>query len=391
MDCWGSCAGLGYGLSRRRFLLAVLLASCSWLLVSSLDWRDIYLSDYLPYHPLQCAGAPGAAGLELIERLQSQGYQGFQVSYSTAGLGFDCAVGWGRREFPPEPVSLHSRFRYASVSKVFTAMVAQALVADGTIAEDTKLVEALGLHGKLLDARVGLITLGDLLRHRAGFARWEHDPMLVSDPWCPRAPDGLQYMRLDYPPHQKFAYSNLGYCLLGRALAKVMHEPERELIGGWLRTVPGGARSIDMVRRGGYLEGEVSLYPDAAERIDPLRDVDYASLVSVGGWLGNAADLRDVGKFIYRDYLSRFITGQLGQGDSDCEPKVLYGCHGRVFYLYQGSSGKRMFFHDGSLPGVTSFLGIFQDGSVLVFLANSRSVKERPNREVIKALYKFAN
>lgn len=372
--------------------MLVFLASSLLLLVLSFNWRAIYLSDYISYHPLQCDGEPGAMGLELIGRLQGMGYPGLQLSYSSAtGRVFDCAAGWGKRELPSEPVSLSSRFRYASISKIFTAMVALALAKKGVISDNEKLVNVLGLQGPFLDPRMKAVTLGNLLRHRGGFARWERDPMLVADPWCPRDPAGLQHLRLDYSPGQRFAYSNLGYCLLGSALAKATHESERELIEDWLQASLGSVHSIGVVKRGRYLERDVKLYPNAAERLDSLGEVNYASLVSVGGWLGSATDLRVLGESIYQNYIRRTATRQQEWGDAVCELRVLYSCHGKVFYLFRGDRGKLMFFHDGSLPGVTSFLGVFEDGSVLVFLANSRPVKNRPNEDVVKVLYDFAN
>lgn len=392
MVCLPGCGVLGCVLCRPKLVLLTLLVGSLLLLKLSFDYRNNYLSDYFFYYPSHCRGDAGSAAFELINKLHALGYTGFQLSYSSpSGRTFDCAAGWRRREFPFQSVSLSSRFRYASVSKVFTSMVTMELIQKGVISESDKLVKILGLQGAFLDARIKKITLGDLLRHRAGFARGEYDPMFAADPWCPRNPSRLQALRLNYAPGQKYAYSNLGYCLLGSALAKVAHKSERDLISAWLHFSLASAHSIDMVEQGQYLEGEVKIYPGAGEHIDPIRDINYSSLVSVGGWLGSATDLRGVGEVIYRGYLSGRAVDEKVWRDSDCELGVIYSCHGKVFYSYRENSKKLMFFRDGSLPGVTSFLGAFDDGSTIVFLANSRLLKNRPNERVIKALYEFVN
>ena len=90
---------------------------------------------------------------------------------------------------------------------------------------------------KLVDARWGQITVRQLLFHTAGFDRnASFDPMFRSDEIAkatkttpPAGPMAiLRYMLaqpLDFEPGARFAYSNFGYCLLGRAIEKVSGRP----------------------------------------------------------------------------------------------------------------------------------------------------------------------
>ena len=137
------------------------------------------------------------------------------------------------------PVTPRTRFRLGSLSKPITAVAILQLVAEGRLRLDDRVLPLLGDLAPPLkairDPRVHAITVRHLLQHTGGF-----DRELSGDPvFMPRAGEALARQnaeppptcqlalrvvledRLDFDPGSRFAYSNLGYCILGRIIERV--------------------------------------------------------------------------------------------------------------------------------------------------------------------------
>lgn len=162
---------------------------------------------------------------------------GASVAVSRQGkLVYARGIGWIDRE-RTTPVQPDSLFRIASVSKPITAVAVLKLVEEGLIDLDAPAVGYLaGLpppDGAEVDPRWEQITVRHLLHHAGGFDRGQSgDPMfrprttaeaLGAKP--PATADLIvRYMRgqrLDFDPGSREAYSNFGYCVLGRVIEAV--------------------------------------------------------------------------------------------------------------------------------------------------------------------------
>jgi CubicO group peptidase (beta-lactamase class C family) len=145
-----------------------------------------------------------------------------------------------RRE-PARPLSL---FRIASISKPFTSTAVFQLVQQGRLRLDDKVFAILKLQpflerGARLDERIHAITVHHCLQHTAGWDRDKgFDPMgaaaaeEVAHALGVPLPIGPEHIirytmgrPLDWNPGTKYAYSNFGYCVLGRVIeaASGMH------------------------------------------------------------------------------------------------------------------------------------------------------------------------
>jgi D-alanyl-D-alanine carboxypeptidase len=120
------------------------------------------------------------------------------------------------------PVTLDTGFRIASISKTFTATAILQLRDAGKLGLD----DPVARHLNWFDLRYESspqITIRNLLTHTAGLPRDSHTPMWTA---C-AAPDwdefvaGTRQRRLTRPPYDRFAYSNLGYALLGGIVTAV--------------------------------------------------------------------------------------------------------------------------------------------------------------------------
>lgn len=326
-------------------------------------WRSGILLERWP-RPLHCSAAAPEWVDELVEFSGELGWPGFQLAYiDSQGQQLDCAAGWAGFLRPMRDDHV---MRYVSLSKIFTSLVMAQLFAEERLYPDDLLVVRLGIAGPFADPRIAQITLDQLLRHTAGFDRSAgFDPMLVAQPWCPDRLQSLSGVQLDYAPGSQYAYSNLGYCLLGAVIAEVEKDTldsvyRRRLLSG------SSPLSIAAIGRGEVRTQEPARYFDSAETVDDLLLLDYESLLAVGAWTGTARDLL----MVLNERFER--EGRWLLDDFQCSPATWRACHGSALYAYRQTGGPLMYWRDGSLPGVSAFFGAFEDGSRIVVLANGR-------------------
>ncbi len=133
------------------------------------------------------------------------------------------------------PVDENTLFRMGSINKTLTAVMMMQLVEQGKVKLDDKAMPyftKLAIQPKTIeDPRVQDITVRQLLQHSAGFDRslsGDHffQPRLRevsqrqnSEPVTCEAiiKDALEN-KLDFTPGERFAYSNTGYCMLGKII-----------------------------------------------------------------------------------------------------------------------------------------------------------------------------
>lgn len=346
-------------------------------------WRSGVLLRGLP-RPVACSAEEPQWLKQLVDLSRDLDWPGFQLSYvDPQGSRVDCAIGWAGSM---RPMQVDHIMRYASLSKLFTSLVMAQLFVERRLGPDDLLVARLGgeVAGAFADARVGQITLNQLLRHTAGFDRLvSADPMLVAQPWCPGYLERLRLVRLDHAPGSHYAYSNLGYCLLGAVIAKAEGEAleqvyRRRLFAG--QALP----SIAPVGRGEVRPGEPARYFEFPESQDALLAVDYESFLAIGAWTGTA-----------RDLLSLLMVQFDGGGSSllelpPCNAFAWRGCHGPALYAFRQPGSQLMYWRDGSLPGVSAFAGFLDDGSKIVVLANGRHVAWKADSDRLgQAVYRW--
>ena len=136
------------------------------------------------------------------------------------------------------PVDENTLFRMGSINKTLTAVILMQLVEQGKVKLDDKAMPyfaKLGIQPKTIeDPRVQEITVRQLLQHSAGFDRnisGDHffQPRLrevanrqKTEPVTCQAvvKDALE-TKLDFTPGERYAYSNTGYCMLGKIIEAV--------------------------------------------------------------------------------------------------------------------------------------------------------------------------
>jgi D-alanyl-D-alanine carboxypeptidase len=123
-----------------------------------------------------------------------------------------------------------TKFRIASVSKMFTAVAVMQLVDEGSIELDKSFTAQLGLDGPFADPRVATVTVRQLLSHMSGFGA-AHGIFFGHgvDTWHQAADNALGQV-LQSDPGTAFQYSNTNFCLLGLLLESVTGQPFETVI-----------------------------------------------------------------------------------------------------------------------------------------------------------------
>jgi len=126
------------------------------------------------------------------------------------------------------PATARTVYQQGSISSTFTALAIMQLVAQGKVDLDAPVTRYLPQFSMVMPAGQSLqaITIRRLLSHHAGLplsqfkGMWEEQPISLQQ-WQTQMKD----VAASYPVDYVFAYSNLGYDLLGRVVEVVSGQP----------------------------------------------------------------------------------------------------------------------------------------------------------------------
>ena len=225
-------------------------------------------------------------------------------------LVYTRGYGWADREskVAVKPTSL---FRIASISKPFTAVAVLKLVEAGKLDLNAHVFDLLASRPDALrfdqanqDVRWRQITVRHLLQHTGGWDRDKSfDPMFrpraiakafgIASPPTPRVI--IRYMLgqpLDFDPGTRYAYSNFGYCVLGRIIEKIGGTSYEKFVQEKVLAPIGVRRMrIGASLEGNRVQGEVRYYmrqDDLAESVfDDSPSSGFPSDAQRGGNTSN--------------------------------------------------------------------------------------------------------
>ncbi|HVW00341.1 MAG TPA: serine hydrolase, partial [Planctomycetaceae bacterium] len=314
--------------------------------------------------------------------------------------------GWSDRE-AHEPVQPGSLFRIASLSKPITGVAVLQLVEQGRLKLSDRVHELLGLPDPT-DPRLREITVEQLLHHTAG---WDSQksiepmflPLKIAKAEGVAPPAGteaiIRYMwkqPLDFNSGERYAYSNFGYCLLGRIIEKASGQP----YGDYVREhvlLPVGATQTRLGKSEleGRAPGEVKYYdlddsPEPAviaSKLGQKVPKPYGSwyleaMDAHGGWIAPAAelvafgsDLRDPqhSKLLKPESIATLIAPPAGAAAHEADGKLKatwYGCGFSV--RPNAKTGTSTLWHHGALDGTSTLLVLRYDGLCWAALFNGR-------------------
>ena len=295
-------------------------------------------------------------------------------------------------------VTDQSLFRLASCSKPFTAVGIMQLVQNGQLNLNDNVFGADGIlnqpeYSNIIDPQILNITVQNLLNHTGG---WNDDTDSTNDPMfmsvqiadsenvsAPAMQQSiityvLSHMPLDFPPGTQYAYSNFGFCVLGRVIEKVTGMNYEN----YIRTkilVPSGITAMQLGKNllANRFPGEVTYYGTSGEMTTtsvygtgaivpwPYAGFNIEAMDAHGQWIASTSDLMKFLQAVRNNTLisqtiyNMMITVPAGV------PNTNYACG--------WASNGNAIWHNGSLPGTSTEYVIANNGFSWALVFNKRS------------------
>jgi CubicO group peptidase (beta-lactamase class C family) len=361
---------------------------------------------------------PAESGLSEVDNQVSRFMRKWSLQGGSVALAKDGRLvyvrGFGNadQEQATESTSL---FRIASLSKPITAIAILKLVEAGKLnLEDT----VFGEHGILntpeyatiADDRVRQITVRQLLQHTAGWDRDrspEGDPMFnsvaISQTMAAPTPASvttiIQYILtkpLDFSPGSRYAYSNVGYAILGRVIEKVTGKGYESYVKESV-LYPSGAFDMQLghnlysqkqVKEVRYYEkAGAALVPSVCEigkQVNcPYGGFNLEAMDAHGGWLASSMDLARVlvgtsgiaakPGLLPEDLIRTMLT------PSDQNSNYALG-----WFVNQAGN----YWHTGSLVGSSTMMAHLKSGVSWVILFNGNPQTQEYFRDLDQLMWK---
>ena len=343
-----------------------------------------------------CETGPAVPELSLFDQTMRDFMVSRNVSASALAVTYNGSLvfargySWTREGSPAtEPDAL---FRIASLSKPVTSAAVLKLVEDGELRLDEKVVDVLQFgcpDGQHPDPNLQEVTILHLLQHLGGWDRDEaFDPMFqdkrisrtLGVPQPISQADIITFMNgqpLQYKPGTKYAYSNYGYCLLGRVIERrsgVAYDDyvKKEVL--WPLGITG--MKLGHSKLEDRMPGEVTY---ESKRGSAYGSFSLENMDSHGGWLASAPELarfaaafdepRDCPVLSAESIAKMFSLPETIAPDKYKRGDGYYACGWSVRDF---GSGRRNTWHNGSLPGTYTFMARWSTGVNCVVLFNKR-------------------
>jgi CubicO group peptidase (beta-lactamase class C family) len=283
--------------------------------------------------------------------------------------GFGLAnVEWG---IPNQP---DTKFRLASVTKQFTAMLILQLVSENKLKLDVPISTYLPDYPK---KNGDIITIHHLLTHTSGipnFTSFSNYREIMSSYQRPEELVSLfADSTLEFTPGEKFQYSNSGYVLLGYIMEKITGESYEHLLQSKIFT------PLKMINSGydhnsTVIKNRASGYNQAGGTFQNTEYIDMSVPYAAGGIYSTVEDLYLWDQALYTEkllpkkYLDLLFEKHIPSGDQ------YYGYGWEIGTMPLGSSDDKIqaINHSGSINGFgTRITRLISDKSLIVLLNNT--------------------
>ncbi|WP_428308091.1 serine hydrolase [Lacipirellula sp.] len=376
-------------------------------------------------------------GLEPIDRVMRRFMERHPVPGAavaiTDGGRLVYARGYGYADVAKrEAVEPESLFRIASISKPLTATAVMQLVEQGKLDLDAKVYDILDEYepylaeGVEFDKRQRDITIRHCLQHRGGWDRDKSfDGMFQSARFAKAVGEKTPASHtaiircmlgtpLDFEPGERFAYSNYGYCLLGRVIEKITGQKYDDYVKEHvLAPVKVDRMAIGATLLEGRKDGEVRYYAPLRGRSlfsgDEQKTVpvaygawDLEAMDSHGAWIASAVDLVKFSSafdeasecpLLEEQTIETMFARPPGLAGHDKEGKELPGFYSAGWRVECDKDGKLASVgHGGSLDGTNTKMVRRADGRNFAVLFNGRQtpttdrVAEAASAELMRAI-----
>jgi CubicO group peptidase (beta-lactamase class C family) len=241
--------------------------------------------------------AMAAVAEDFVRKLDAPGLS-VAIAYD-GRLVYEEAFGFTGRNSRERLTTSHL-FRIASVSKPITSAAIFGLIEKGRLRSEDRVFGRYGILGTKYGSPpyghgVEQITIDQLLTHTSGgWSNLTNDPMFLNIgldqaeliSWA------LDNQPLSNPPGKVFAYSNFGYCILGRVIEKVTGQPYAEYVRSAI-LLPSGITDMRIAENTlqKRAEREVTYYGQGQGPYEDPYAINVRRMDSHGGWIATPVDL----------------------------------------------------------------------------------------------------
>ena len=351
----------------------------------------------LPFKALAQPQFGGSTGQQRGEmnRIAAAFRQQFSVPASSIAISrngkfvYDQAVGMGDRQHLVQ-VQQSSLFRIASVTKPITSVTIFSLIEQGKLNLTDKVFGPSGILGvkygkppyKLY---VVDVTVDHLLTHTSGgWPNDANDPMMHNGGWdqTKLITETIANMPLTSPPGTNWAYSNFGYCILGRVIEQVTGQPYDTYVQANI-LAPCGISTMQIAanKESQRAPNEVVYYGQFSE--DPYS-LNVTRMDSHGGWIASSTQLVQfldhvagapgIPALLKPATIKLMTTPAAAYPQGDAR-------YARGWMVRNNGAGN--WWHSGSLPGSTTIMVRTSTGFCWAALTNTRT---QPSNQIDTAL-----
>lgn len=335
----------------------------------------------LAAQPVDAAPRPDRQIAEYVQARADLGqFNGVVLVVKGDKVVFQKAYGWANVELRV-PNRLDTRFAVASITKQFTAAAILQLRDSGRL----RLEDSICQYVEACPEAWKPVTLRHLLNHTGGVPDYEEPLELFSAEYTSfiSRPDNVDRILrdavakpLDFAPGSKFHYSNTGYILLSRVIAKVSGETYERYIEDHL-LAPAGM-SLSSIDDGTYVPGAAQGYHsrDGVPLKTLLAGVPFAELPLTPRNPGDlSGDHGDASLWTTAGDLAKWVRAlEAGEiiGPASLREMKDGGQHGYGYGLESiEASGRRRIRHTGGVNGFVSVVQWYPDQDItIVVLSN---------------------
>jgi CubicO group peptidase (beta-lactamase class C family) len=228
---------------KKRLCHTSLCIVCSMLVIAFLFAAgDTFAQKVLPEGPRVMTRLPESLSSTLAPYLDKYDLPALGAAVVKDGRIIAIGAAGTRRAGQKVPVTTSDRFHLGSDTKAMTALLAAMYVEEGKLRWDSTLAETFPELKKVITPGMGSITLEQLLSHTSGMPG-DNEPLfgrLIAESFV-RENDNLNDTRywmlsrwVSQPvaaaPRRQFAYSNMGYIIVGAMIERVAGKSWEELM-----------------------------------------------------------------------------------------------------------------------------------------------------------------
>jgi len=299
-------------------------------------------------------------------------FNGSVLVADQTGVIYKNGFGWANVEWEI-PNEADTKFRLASITKQFTALLIMQLVEQGKLALDVPISTYLPEYPK---ESAGQITIHNLLTHTSGIPNYTSFPNYREVMRRPNSVEDLVHLFADstllFAPGERHEYSNSAYVLLGKIIEKTTGKSYEAALQDHIFTPlnmedSGHDYSSKILKKraaGYYVNGRTFINASY---------IDMSTAYSAGGIYSTVEDLYRWDRALYKEGLVTKTFRDLMFEKHSQLGRMHYGYGWELGQMPMGNSGERIAAnsHSGGINGFNTLITRIPSSKCLIVLLSN--------------------